>query len=417
MRRTTRRFALLLGIALSAVTAGGAAEEALTLAEPVHHLDALAREPMVARHPDGTLFLAGYGSQVTGTDPNAVPHLWSSADGGASWTRVDVGTAADGATGNSDVDLAVGPDGTLYFLSMGFDRSVGEGVHITMGVSRDVGATWTWTRLSETRFDDRPWVVVAPDGTAHVVWNDDRGVAYATSADRGATWTEHDRIHDQGGSSHFAVGPAGELAVRISPIAASANRFFEDVDLIAISTDGGSTWAARPAPGERVWDPTFSNPELIPRWVEPLAWDAAGSLFSLWSEGERVVLARSVDRGETWTSWTIAEEGAPAFFPYMVAGGAGELAATWFVGTGGSLAARLVSIDVPPGTEGEPVVRRSAPFQIDAWLETEAPRARTAAGEYLPVVFLENGRLGVASPIQDVARDRWGFSWWTATSD
>src|SRR4051794_35808584 len=62
-----------------------------------------AREPMIVEHPDGTLFVAGFGEPA--------PTLWRSRDAGATWTRVDVGTEADGAIGNSDVDLAVARDG------------------------------------------------------------------------------------------------------------------------------------------------------------------------------------------------------------------------------------------------------------------------------------------------------------------
>ena len=111
----------------------------LLVDEPVHVLGQLAREPMVVAHPSGTLFLSGFGSQIHGVDPNRPPYLWRSTDGGTSWTAVDVGTAEDGARGNSDVDLAVGPDGELYFVTMGFDRSTFEGTHIAVGVSRDLG--------------------------------------------------------------------------------------------------------------------------------------------------------------------------------------------------------------------------------------------------------------------------------------
>ena len=133
----------------------------LAFQQPVHHLEGLAREPMVVEHPDGTLFVSGYGG---GDDPDSPPQLWKSGDGGASWVTVDVGTTADGARSNSDVDLAVGPDGTLYFIAMGFDRTTLEGTHVAIGVSHDVGASWTWTSLSEDRFDDRPWVEVAHGG-------------------------------------------------------------------------------------------------------------------------------------------------------------------------------------------------------------------------------------------------------------
>lgn len=106
----------------------------LAVSEPVHVLDELAREPLVVRHPSGTLFVAGYGSQVTDTDPEAPPQLWKSTDEGATWTRIDVETKEDGTAGDADVDLAMWPGGTLYFLVMGFDRTERDKTHIASGV-------------------------------------------------------------------------------------------------------------------------------------------------------------------------------------------------------------------------------------------------------------------------------------------
>lgn len=426
--RTIRR-CLILVLALGAL--GGCARgpqearpsgpapppERLWLAAPVLWLDSLAREPMLVEHPSGVLFVSGYGSQSTGTDPNAVPSLWQSADSGATWQRVDVGTAAAGARGNSDVDLAVARDGTLYFATMGFDRAAGEGTHIAIGTSPDAGATWLWHELSHDRFDDRPWVEVAPDGTAHVIWNDGSGVSHAVSADRGATWSERARVHPQGGSSHLAIGPAGEVAVRVTPLSASGNTYQEGVELVAVSADGGATWQKHPVPGTRAWDPTFRDPSAVPRWVEPIAWDASGALYHLWSEGQEVRLGRSTDRGATWQTFTVAREARIAYFPYLVARGAGELAATWFVGRGDQLQARAALIAMPAGAPGapgatEPRVLLSPPFSPDSWRESEAAPVRDPAGEYLPVVWLARGGLAVAAPIQDQSADRWGFSLW-----
>src|SRR5438874_10733920 len=83
----------------------------LLLSEPVHHHDSTANEPMVIQHPNGTLFVSGFSGGML----NQRPLLWKSRDRGASWTRVNLGTEAQGALGNSDVDLAVARDGTLYF--------------------------------------------------------------------------------------------------------------------------------------------------------------------------------------------------------------------------------------------------------------------------------------------------------------
>jgi len=381
-----------------------AAPTALVLETSVHHVDALAREPMVALHPTGALFVSGYG--LPG------PKLWKSLDGGATWRRVDVGTEADGAVGNSDVDLAIGPDSTLYFVTMGYDRKLLEGTHVAIGVSHDAGATWAWTRLSTTRFDDRPWVDVAPDGTAHVIWNDGNGVRHAVSTDGGRQWAERARINDQGGSSHLAVGPRGEVAVRIVPLSASGNKIDREVELVAVSTDGGTTWEKHPAPGRRQWGFPLGNPKDLPRWVEPVAWDS-GALYYLWSEGLRLRLGRSTDRGATWATATVAEGTEDLYFPYLIARGSGELAATWISGRGDSLRANLARIEWKEGTE--PRVVRAEPFELESWLgleRTAGPPVRDAAGEYLGVTFLADGALGVVSPIQNAAAGRFGFSWW-----
>ena len=133
----------------------------LVLGEPVSHLDTTAREPMLLEHADGSLFVSGYQRE----DPRVeqAPALWKSADDGASWLRVEVGGVSDGAMGNSDVDLALAPDGTLYFATMGFDRTEAVGTHVAVGTSGDGGASWSWARLTDDRAVDRPWVVIDPN--------------------------------------------------------------------------------------------------------------------------------------------------------------------------------------------------------------------------------------------------------------
>jgi len=365
---------------------------------------------MLVEHPDGTLFVAGYGRDDPTIEQS--PRLWKSGNGGATWERVDVGAVANGAKGNSDVDLTVAGDGTLYFAAMGFDRSVGEGTHVVVGVSHDVGATWSWSYLTRDRRVDRPWVRATPGGSQHVIWNDGNGVSHRTSTDAGRSWATRPRIHSRGGSSHMAVGPAGELAVRIAPISASGQQFDEDVELIAVSTDDGRSWQKHVPPGDRDWSPDLADPTVLSRWVEPLAWDDDGALYYLWSEGQELRLGRSADRGGTWQTWTIAHGDEVMFFPYLIGRGRGELAATWFSGRGASLRVNVAVIELGSNTAAQPRVTRAAPFQQDAWVTADGTRVRDPAGEYVPIVFLSDGDLGVVTPIQNGPDGRGGFSWW-----
>lgn len=389
------------------VTAQDPSPAALLVRERVDVLVGLAlREPMLVEHPSGVLFAAGYSrAPEEALDP---PNLYRSDDGGRRWEQVDVGTPAQGALGNSDVDLAVGPDGALYFLTMGFDRAVGEGTHVALGVSHDVGRTWSWRYISRTRYDDRPWIGIAPDGRGHVIWNDGAGVRHAASDD-GTTWLERPRIHAAGGSSHLAVGTEGRVAVRIAPVSASGTRRDEGVDFVAVSVDGGASWARRDAPGTRRWDGDFEFETLtdVPRWVEPLAWTADGRLCHLWSEGTELWLGCSSDLGVSWDRSLVVRGTEPLYYPFLVADGRAGLAATWFSGRGEALRAHVGLLR--PGA-GSPLEAVSDPLALDAWRVEQGQRVRTTAGEYVPVALLADGDLGVILPIQASERGD-GFSW------
>jgi hypothetical protein len=374
------------------------------LIESIERLDELpVREPMVVEHPSGALFVSGFAATKA--------TLWRSVDRGKSWSLVDAEKTAGGLLGNSDVDLAVAPDGTLYWINMTFIAKAREGVQITVAISRDAGTTWSWSLISKRRFDDRPWIEVAPDGTAHIVWNDGSGVWHMTSRNQGTTWTEAQRVHPAGGSSHLAVGPGGDVAVRITPRSASGTKFDPGVDLIAVSSDRGRTWTKHPAPGSREWSEKSAVP--LRRWVEPIAWDAAGRLYSAWSTPDAIWLARSDDRAATWREWRIEEGGPIRYYPYLTARGKSEVALTWFSAEGDDLAAHLAAVRI---TDDSPNGSSVATFQFrpDSWRRT-APDStrfvRETAGEYFPVAFLRDGSVVVVSPIQHQGEKRSGFTW------
>ena len=380
----------------------------LVLAGHAVHLDSLGREPMVVQLPSGALVAAGYSQSNVSA--------WRSNDGGATWRRLDTRAAVDGLVANSDVALAVAPDGTLYWAAMVFDRSTGAGVAVLVGVSADGGATWRWTTANRAHFDDRPWIGVAPDGTVHLVWNDGSGVRHSTSRDRGATFTEGERASGRGGSSAFAIGPYGELAVRVVPISASGNIFSPDVDMLTISVDGGATWHYADMPGERDWgafDDTSAaakSAPATPRWVEPVAFDSTGALWVAWTDRGELHVARSADLGVHWHKSVIARGSAMLYYPYLFARGNGDVAVTWWSGTADSLRLHVASIAWCM-CEGEPFVVEA--FGLSA--RHENPAIRSSAGEYAGVTILSDRSIAVVAPVQNEKASRYGFEFWKFT--
>ncbi|MDQ3082804.1 MAG: glycoside hydrolase [Gemmatimonadota bacterium] len=239
------------------------------------------------------------------------------------------------------------------------------------------------------------------------------GISHAISSDRGETWVEQSRVHSVGGSSHFAISPSGVLAVRITPLSASANKFDPGVDHVAVSTDAGSTWRVRDLPGNRIWS-EFDETRDFLRWVEPIAWDSAGRLYAAWSEDNTLWIARSVDEGGSWSSWKVAQDSAPVYFPYLVARGNAELAATWYTGLRHSIRANVAYIEVGRGA-APPRVTRGDSFSFPAFSRTDtaANPVRDTAGEYIPVSFLRDGRIAIVTTIQDERNGQAGFTFRT----
>jgi hypothetical protein len=87
------------------------------------------------------------------------------------------------------------------------------------------------------------------------------------------------------------------------------------------------------------------------------------------------------------------------------------LAATWFSGEGDQFRAHVARLEAG---RGEPKIMEAATFVPDSWstkANSDDPPVHDPAGEYLPVLFLKAGGLGVVSPIQNTGEKRQGFSW------
>lgn len=74
-----------------------------------------------------------------------------------------------------------------------------------------------------------------------------------------------------------------------------------------------------------------------------------------------------------------------AYYPYLVARGPGELAATWFSGRPEVLQAHVARIDIDEGSD-PPRMIEAPPFRPDSWRRDTGPGApliHDTAGEYL----------------------------------
>ncbi|MEL7123014.1 MAG: sialidase family protein [Bacteroidota bacterium] len=382
----------------------------LIVKNKIDHISTLAREPMVAEHPSGALFVTGYRNN------SMTPQLWKSMDMGKTWKSVDVGTTADGAIGNSDVDLYIDAKGNIYLLSMtytqlpedmeGFDFSTMKGERIAVGVSKDAGSSWKWQTISENDYDDRPWITATTDGSLHIIWNDGKGVHHAVSKDEGTSWQKQADVSPKGGSSFLADGYNGQLAVRIAPLSASAFKMDEGVDLIRLSLDNGKSWKDVSIPGKRTWTQDLSD---IPRWVEPLAWDKEDRLYLLSSEGKELKLSATKDNGKTWKEYIIAESMDTLYFPYMQMSEQGILC-TWLSGFNENIRHHAAIVKFK---EEKIQIFALEPLQLDVWSRFGGgDYERSTCGEYFPIIPLSNGNIGMVTTIQNSKANRLGFTWW-----
>ena len=382
----------------------------LIIKNKIDHITTLAREPMLCEHPNGTLFVTGY------RNSSDSPQLWKSMDVGKTREKVEVGTRAEGAIGNSDVDLFIDGKGNIYLLSMtytkvpenleGFDFSSMKGSRIVVGISKDEGQSWNWKTISEKDYDDRPWITATTDGSLHIIWNDGNGVHHVVSTDEGETWQTQADIYEKGGSSFLAQGYNKQLAVRVAPLSASGFKMDEGVDLLRLSLDNGKTWKDVDIPGKRSWSQDLSG---IPRWVEPVAWDEEDKLYMLWSEGKSLQLGISPDNGNSWKEYPVAQSADTLYFPYMQISKEGILC-TWVSGFNNDIKHHAAVLKLE---EDKINTYAIAPQKIDIWSRfAVGDYQRATGGEYFPIIPLSNGNLGMVTTIQNSQATREGFTWW-----
>ena len=295
---------------------------------PLVELGSAPGEPNVAVAADGTIHVV------------SITTLWSSTDGGATYTQQ---SRAD-LHGGGDGDLAIDGDGTLHYLGLG-----GQDGPIPYQRSTDGGETFSDAiDLSDEGGFDREWIHATPEGRIYAVWRDDDGVVVNTSTDGGLTWQGKVSVMGDALAGPITTDPRDPMRVYV-PLLTFGGAFGggEEAGLeLGRSDDGGATWTVTPVTSARGSPGDIFTASIFP----VVSVDADGTLYlvvSVKSEEAAsptptnanqyaVFLHTSSDGGESWSeAKKLSPDLKVAIMPWVAAGAPGRLVVTWYQNTVG----------------------------------------------------------------------------------
>jgi hypothetical protein len=257
-------------------------------------------EPAITRDPVSGALVAGANDELsqplcTGTSaPLASPcpfvlqptsAYYRSTDGGGSWSGGYLpGFGAIGRVSGGDPSLDYGPrrcstgsfsyvcGSVIYYASLAdpFGDKIG-GEQVTVSRSYDAGATWAnpveaTSTDNKSAFDDHEWIAVDHTagspwfGRIHVFWavycyscagNGNVKLYVAHSDDEGRTWSQAVQVSSTANNAAQGFRETGQIAVASDGTVeafwtenADSKGKYPDVQVVAVSKDGGTTFAA-----------------------------------------------------------------------------------------------------------------------------------------------------------------------------
>lgn len=303
---------IALCVVMLAMMLGGGVEAVPSFGAPAR-VGAEGFEPGIDIGGDGAIFV----NSTVGI-PVRSP-VWRSTDGGDSWTRLQIPTPLNRFPGGGDVDVAVGPNGRVYHLDLWAGSN-------TITVSRDNGETWSYgSPFTTLPLTDRQWLAVGGPGSlpetdvlyvSYQLIQPPGSTMIARSDDGGLTWAHHALPH----------GPIDTLPGQV--VAAG--------DFVAVSyRSGPELWVARSTDAGMSWTTSRVDRDGD---VYGAIFSAAGlslsgqTLVATWisSDGYKVKVARSTDRGATWDPPVTVSAGANTnIFPWVAVRGS-KVGVAWY---------------------------------------------------------------------------------------
>jgi hypothetical protein len=299
-----------------------------------------ATEPSLTVDSKGRIFVSAiFGLPGDVTAPGTP--VWRSLDGGRTFTRHSTASAGPAATPLSGGDSALMTDKRDHLYAT--DLWVGND---SIAVSADHGDSWLGSPASHRMVGDRNWLAYGKkDDALYQIWNGVDGL-YVARADLGTpagdlaalSFANNYRVAGEvagvpGSYTRANTAWPGGIAVDQREGAVFATWSDQDGIAVARSADKGATWTITHIPGTRVtgsWNDTAWN-------YAPVAVDARGDVFVAWSQvsgsvaspgGISTYLAVSRDDGRTWRRTRLRTR-ATSVFPALAVLGADRVAVSW----------------------------------------------------------------------------------------
>jgi hypothetical protein len=348
--------ALALALAVGAVAAGSKtgsfttfslAETTGTVCPGSQACSNIAAEPAIRADGAGTF----YGSSENGLGGGTV--AFRSTDGGLHYTTLASPNAVSQANntgfapGGGDTDLAVAPvkNAAGFFNVYVASLSL---LNVDVSTSSDGGATWRLNPVTTPEtIDDREWI--AADGASKVCisYHDaPQGITVGCSQDAGTTFTQFASALDANHAFQISENSIGNLA--IDPVSHIVYQTYSAITTaaettcapqlgvvagtcnyhgvyMAVSTDGGASFTDYPV---------YVNPDPTVGYGHQfvnVSVDAAGNVYSVYTDDHHVSYSFSTDHGRTWTGpFLVSSTSGTQIFPWSTAGDAGKLDVVYY---------------------------------------------------------------------------------------